>query len=347
MSREKLIVDPGFVHHRKILTILQEQGSRIINQEIRSIPPTTPEWHKRVLIDQIYTRILIEFCRVNEIKTLEEILLEKRGRLFCSIVKLKPCQKIYEKGENDRIVLEPEAFEGSELTLELHITLGHVTASTLKAELECGGNFAVIAEYFASKDNKLIFHPLVIGFPYIQDIETGEPSWTLYSDFYNLYIEDFDEFSKVKEQDMPEDFKEMKQIKESLFKAALGKILSESTPKDWGGETSDFTTSHLHYQGKRLRAAFLLKGPAKFTPMTIKHLGKNGDQIIRLAKEPVDILIVQHCHDITSSVIEMLKIFATQPSNPRYYCLLDGRESLRLLEAYDLKKWALNESKKG
>lgn len=70
----------------------------------------------------------------------------------------------------------------------------------------------------------------------MEDTETGELSWTLYSDFYNLYIEDFDEFSKVKEQDMPKDFKEMEHIKESVFKAALGKILSESTAKDWGGE---------------------------------------------------------------------------------------------------------------
>ncbi|MGB3508639.1 MAG: hypothetical protein WBA93_05245 [Microcoleaceae cyanobacterium] len=348
MSSEKLIVDPGFVHHRKIQTILQEQGSRIINQQISLIPPTAPEFQKRVLIDQIYTRILLEFCKVNGIKTLEEILLEKCGRLFCSIVKLKPCQEIYEKGENDRVVLEPEAFEGSELTVELHITAGRVTGDTLKAELGRGGNFAVIAEYFASKNNKLIFHPLVIGFPYIEDIETGEPSWSIiYSDFYNLYIEDFDEFSKIKEQSMSENFEEMKDIKESVFKAALGKILSESTPKDWGGETSDFITSHLHYQGKRLRAAFLLKGPAKFNPMTLKHLGKNGDQIVRLAQEPADVLIVQHCHNITSSVIKTLEVFATQPSNPRYYCLLNGRESLRLLEAYDLKKWALDESKKG
>ncbi|NET46762.1 hypothetical protein [Okeania sp. SIO2B3] len=187
MSREKLIVDPGFVHHRKILTVLQEQGSRII-QQISSIPATTPEWQKRVLIDQIYTRILLEFCKVKEIKTLEEILLEKRCRLFCSIVKLKPCKEIYEKGENDRVVLEPEAFEGSELTVELHITVGRVTGSTLKTELGRGGNFAVIAEYFVSKDNKLIFHPLVIGFPYIENIETGELSWTLYSDFYNLSL---------------------------------------------------------------------------------------------------------------------------------------------------------------
>ncbi|MEM1171857.1 MAG: hypothetical protein AAGJ08_22940 [Cyanobacteria bacterium P01_H01_bin.35] len=152
MSTEKLIVDPGFVHHRKILTILQEQGSRIINQQISLIPPTAPEFQKRVLIDQIYTRILIEFFRVNEIKTLEEIVLEKGGRFFCSIVKLKPCKEIYEKGENDRIVLEPEVFEGSELTIELHITVGGITASTLKAELQHGANLAVIAEYFAVEE---------------------------------------------------------------------------------------------------------------------------------------------------------------------------------------------------
>ena len=79
--------------------------------------------------------------------------------------------------------------------------------------------------------------------------------------------------------------------------------------------------------------------------MTVKHLGKNGDQIVRLAKEPVDILFVQHCHDITTAVIETLKVFATNPSNPRHYCLVDGRESLRLLDAYDLKQWAVEESK--
>ena len=80
--------------------------------------------------------------------------------------------------------------------------------------------------------------------------------------------------------------------------------------------------------------------------MTVKHLGKNGDQIVRLAQEPVDILFVQHCHDITSAVIETLKVFSVQPTNPRYYCIMDGRESLRLLDAYKLKDWALKESKK-
>ena len=79
--------------------------------------------------------------------------------------------------------------------------------------------------------------------------------------------------------------------------------------------------------------------------MTMSHLGKNGDQIVRLAHEPAEILIVQHCHDIASAVIETLKVFATQPSNPRFFCLVDGRESLRLLNAFGLTEWAINESK--
>lgn len=344
MSREKLIVDPGFVHHRKIQTILQEQGTQLINQQINQISPSTPEWQKNVAIDHIYTRILIDFCNVNGIKTLDQILLEKCERLFCSIVKLQPCEDVYDK---DRAIIKCEKFEGSDLNVELHITTRRVTGDTLRTHLHSGGEFAVVAEHFNLDGDRLVFHPLIIGFPYIADVETGNLSWTKYSDFYNLHIEDFKEFSKVKDIDMPKSFEDMKDIKEKVFKAALGKILAESTPMDWGGETSDFVTSHLHINGERVRAAFLLKGPAKFTPMTVKHLGKNGDQIVRLAQEPADILFVQHCHDITSAVVETLKVFSVQPSNPRYYCIMDGRESLRLLEAYKLKDWALEESRMG
>jgi len=35
--------------------------------------------------------------------------------------------------------------------------------------------------------------------------------------------------------------------------------------------------------GRAHTAAFLLKGPAVWRPMTIKLLGKNGDQLNRLA----------------------------------------------------------------
>lgn len=344
MSEHKLIVDPGFVHHRKIQTILQEQGTEIINSQIAKIPASVPEWQKPVHIDHIYTRVLLQFCKINEINTLEQIVLERRGRLFCSIVKLKPCKELYSE---QRAVLEAEPFEGSDLTVEFHITCSRVTGDTLRSHLSDGGEFAIVAEHFSLDGKRLIFHPLIIGFPYLEDVDKGNLSWTKYSDFYRLHIEDFDEFSKVKKFDIPAGFDVMKQIKESVFKAALGKILKESTPKDWGGESSDFVTSHLHLNGKRVSAAFLLKGPAKYSPMTMNNLGKNGDQIVRLAHEPTEILVVQHSHDITSAVIETLKLFATQPSNPRFFCLVDGRESLRLLNAYGLTEWAINKSKNG
>ena len=234
----------------------------------------------------------------------------------------------------------------SDLEVELHLSTDKIRADTLKTCLSDGGDFAIIAEFYRKEGSRLIFHPLIIGTPHIHDTQTGDLTWVRYSDFYHVHLEDFKEFSKVKDRELPDSFEEMKSVKERVFKSCLGKILKESTTKDWGGETSDFFTSHLHINGDRVKAAFLLKGPANFTPMTIKHLGRNGDQIVRLTKEPAEILFVQHCHDITTAVIETLKVFATQPSNPRHYCLVDGRESLRLLDAYGLKDWAVEESKK-
>jgi hypothetical protein len=345
MNKQELIVDPGFVHHRKIETIFGQQGSAVLNDDISRLSTSAPEWQKKVAIDHIYTRRLLEFCKINEIKTLEQVLFDDCGRLFCSILRLKPCGGLY---DSERAIIECEPFENSEKAVELHLTTSRITGSTLKSHLGDGGEFAVVAEFFKLDGSTLIFHPLLIGFPYIGDPKTHELSWVhKYGEFYNVHLEDFDEFSKVKEFPFPSSFEDMEQISESAFKKAIGKVLAESTPKDWGGEMSDFVTSHLHIDGQRVRAAFLLKGPAKFSPMTAKHLGKNGDQIYRLSQEPADVLIVQHCHDITSAVVGTLKALATQPSNPRYYCLVNGRESLRLLEAFWLKQWALDETKKG
>lgn len=76
--------------------------------------------------------------------------------------------------------------------------------------------------------------------------------------------------------------------------------------------------------------------------MTLNHLGKKNNQIIRLAHEPAQILIIQHSHDIGPDVRETLRAFAVQPSNPRRYSLIDGRDSLRLLQAYNLYDKAIH-----
>jgi hypothetical protein len=66
-------------------------------------------------------------------------------------------------------------------------------------------------------------------------------------------------------------------------------------PKDWSGEQSDLFISALKVDGEPYAAAFAFKGPAKFKPMTLAELGKNGDQVVRLYAEPADILVLQHC----------------------------------------------------
>jgi hypothetical protein len=93
-------------------------------------------------------------------------------------------------------------------------------------------------------------------------------------------------------------------------------------------------------------AAFLFKGPAPFAPMGLNQLGKNNDQIVRLASETADVLFVQHSHEILRAVRQTLRVFAVQPSRPRRYCLVDGRDTLRLLQAYGLLEKAMEQTAK-
>lgn len=337
-----LIIDPGFVHHRKIEAILGKKGSELVNNEVSRISGQTPEWRKKVVIDNIYARVLLDYCKIIGIRTIEENILKRNGHLMCSIEKLFPSKDVF---NSTRTVSKLKLLFDTNQQVELHYSSNKVSSDTLKAGLADGGEFAIVCEFHKMTKEKIILHPLLMGYPYLQSRKTGDLLWESYSNFYQVRIEDFKEFSKVSEIPLPDDCQPMKHIKESVMKQCLGNILGDTIAKDWGGETSDYFSSHVHLGNKQLSCAFLLKGPANFRPMGLNHLGKNNDQIVRLSKEPADILIVQHCHDISPPVQETLKVFATQPSNPRRYCLIDGRDSLRLLIAYDLLDWAIKESR--
>ena len=127
----------------------------------------------------------------------------------------------------------------------------------------------------------------------------------------------------------------LKSIPERRIKSAIAEILHEgSVPKDWAGERSDLFSSNLSVNGRRLSAAFLLKGPASFSPMTMKHLGKSGDQIDRLFTEPADLLVLQHCHRVTSAVRSTMRAYAQRIHDLRHFTILDGYDTIRLLRAY-------------
>jgi hypothetical protein len=128
----------------------------------------------------------------------------------------------------------------------------------------------------------------------------------------------------------------MQKVPEAHVKAAIAQLLSEPTKKDWGGEENDHFSSNVTVAGRRRTAAFLLKGPARFEEMTPAMCGKNGDQIYRLTRAGADISVVQHSHLIGTAVRETLRAFVVTPGHPRFFCVMDGQVTYRLLKAYDL-----------
>gem|GEM_PF-1218489 len=339
-------IDAGFVHIRKIETILGEQGMTVIDDQIRKLPGDLPGWQLGVRLDHIYARTMLRWCEVNKVKCLGDVLAYRRGRIFCSNVELGPADSL---GGPERVknpVLVDGNYEGR---VELHYSRSHVHGDTPKERLRDGGYvFSVIAELAAVKEDVVIFDPIVMGTPWLtgEDDEPYEGLEWYASEFYEVFVEDFDQFTKVREIALPTSPNEMSSISESAFKTCVADILGDKAQKDWGGETSDYYTAHLSINGKRTTGAFAFKGSARFAPMGLNHLGKNNDQIVRLAEEPADVLFVQHCHDILPAVRKTLRAFAVQPSYPRRYCLIDGRDSLRLLKAYGLYDKALSLSRR-
>lgn len=341
----KHTIDPGFVHHRKIQTILGVKGMKVIDKVIKDLPDL-PDWQKKVRIDNIYTEAFLVWCSSIGIKPLGEIIATKQGRMFCSTEKIAPCKEVYDK---QRVVSLWVPQGNCKEKVEFHYSTSHISSDTLKSRLHSGDcPISIIAELTNYNKNIAVFDPIIMGSPWLAPAGDIEPNFDIIwygNSFFENFIEDFDEFSKVKDHSIPKNVEPMRNISEAAFKACLAVLLGDVAPKDWSGETSDYFTAHLHLKGSRKTAAFLLKGPARFEPMKLNHLGKNNDQIVRLSHEPAQVLFVQHCHDISSPVRETLRAFAVQPSNPLRYCLIDGRDSLRLLKAYDLYEKALSLSR--
>ena len=153
-------------------------------------------------------------------------------------------------------------------------------------------------------------------------------------------MENIDSFKKVKEIS----FSQIKNIipinlKERFIKESFAEIIGEQfIPNDWGGELCDLFTTRVLLNGKRVNAAFLLKGRGLKKKLTIADCGKNGDQINRLVKLPATLFILQHVREIDPAVLEQLEALVEKKSRSSnktlYYCLIDGMDTAKILLAY-------------
>ena len=121
-------------------------------------------------------------------------------------------------------------------------------------------------------------------------------------------------------------------ISEEPVKQAFASILGVPfVPKDWAGEYSDLIADFT-VRGQLASVAFAFKGPGGKTKPWMLHpggMGKNGDQAIRLFYEAVDVMVVQHCGPISSSVNHLMKALAL--THNKRYMVLDYRATVRIL----------------
>jgi hypothetical protein len=210
-----------------------------------------------------------------------------------------------------------------------------LTCSTAKGQLSGNHRQFVLGYVQDATAETIEVRPIVIASrwtrpsPEIDDLHPVEACY--------LWPGAVDQFAGVDfSQRMTEtDLDVLKDVPESVVKAAFAEILGEpDVPKDWGGEQFDLWTSRLSVEGQPLRAAFLFKGPAEFKPMTIASLGKNGDQIDRLSSTAADVLVIQHCHSITAPVVNMARVYASDPRRPRRYLTIDGYDTIKILRHF-------------
>lgn len=224
--------------------------------------------------------------------------------------------------------------EGGKLTFDFHPE--HLTSNSSWVELSGQKRMFVLGVVTEISETEIKAKPYVIG----NIVENKGEFFGIgrWANHLEIFIDQIENFSTVRDY-TPRMTKKsllaLKDIPEQSVKDAFAEIINEPTvPKDWGGEKSDLFSTNVRIDGQRVATAFAFKGPAKFTPMRMAELGKNGDQISRLFEEPADLLVLQHCHEITPDVRKTMRAFAQQMGNPRTYCVIDGYETLRLLEAY-------------
>jgi hypothetical protein len=182
------------------------------------------------------------------------------------------------------------------------------------------------------KDSQIRIRPAFVGVRTYLDDE-HQQAYGITSG-RRVYPTEIDQFTSIDflSTVTPSDVKQVLKVPEEVVKTTVARMLDEHyVHKDWGGERSDLYTSRLRIKGRQVSSAWLFKGPGFPRPMTVKALGAPGDQIDRLFSQSAEVLVLQHCHEITPAVVSMMETYAYDLRNPRRYMIIDGTDTARIL----------------
>jgi len=301
-----------FLNKKLFFSIGDKQNKRNIESYLVQIE-NNDKFIQDILVKGKFEEEILEFINRNRTKSLEELLLTndiKEGNLiiYYGALYFKYLNRAIEdrrKGIRTFALFYKKFPEFKDILLEGEFSPDHLTCNTATAELT-GYRRKFILGYI--KDitiSKINIRPIIIAdrlldSPQLQDIK--------YRADFKIRPEEIEEFKCI----LPYDHRyynveELKEYTEEKIKEWFAELINEKNiPKDWGGERSDLFTTHIHYKGRRYFSAFLFKDPSCFHKMSLKDLGRKGDQIVRLFEEPADIFILQHCHYIRSEVIKTM-----------------------------------------
>lgn len=128
-------------------------------------------------------------------------------------------------------------------------------------------------------------------------------------------------------------------LPERIVKHLLARLLGEPfVPNDWGGEHDDLYTTRVTFDGRPTPTSFLLKGPGLKGLLTPSRLGKNGDQLTRMLRQPADLFIVQHVGPVSPAVRQQLQDAIVARRTHGYTAAVgsvwDGVDTARLFVAH-------------
>lgn len=336
-------IDTSFLHQKLAMQILNPVDRGKLERKLQDADLYTANL-KEIFLIKTFTDSTIEFLTKNKILSLEEKLLRgdnlKVGELvwfqnnfyFKGIIQAK---NKYDKGIRPSYSDFHINLNRYNLKVKGKFNFEHTFGSSSLDRISGQKNKFIFGFVDELNDDEIVLRPIIIGDKILNEqIAHQIDSYSL-----QLRIDDIDEFkdvTKIPYSDKSLDININKSIPEKDIKRMFAEILNEgNVTKDWGGETSDLFTNHIHINGKRMNAAFVLKGPSKFHEMSIKDLGANGNQIVRLFDEPAEVYFVQHCHYIKQEIYKTMEAFSAQFHRIRRYCVIDGIDTLRILKAYN------------
>lgn len=336
-------VDPAFVNRRFCMTFLNSLELLSEYRERSSLG----SGHQEVLSnDHLLVTMVLDACQVLGAPSLLGAI-EKGvpSHLFRSTERLEPCPDIYDVPRVEHHV-ELDIVPDKPVRVAYHTE--HIVSDTGRMMLRSGAPekyLVSIVGKLHNKDQYYEIQPLVMGSPWFDHPRNGTNSernvlmWCG-RDFGEILPEDIDEFKKMSEIDVANEnewMSTMKELSESQVKTAFGKLLSEPTKKDWGGESDDHFSGSVTFGTRRNSAAFLFKGPSQFREMTLEMCGRRADQIHRMVDSGADLSIIQHAHLVGPVVRRTLRSLAICPGDRRRkYCIIDGKSTYRILKAYSL-----------